>query len=77
MGQPRHCRTTRSPALSYASKGPRHCRTPQKVPGTVVRLRNHIFVAVDASKGPHQWIHATPLATNSSRPGHQPARDPV
>ena len=28
------------------------------VPGTVVRLRNHIFVLVDASKGPHQWIHA-------------------
>ena len=28
------------------------------VPGTVVRLRNHIFVLVGASKGPHQWIHA-------------------
>lgn len=28
------------------------------VPGTVVRLRNHIFVLVDALKGPHQWIHA-------------------
>ena len=28
------------------------------VPGTVVRLRNHIFVLVDAPKGPHQWIHA-------------------
>lgn len=28
------------------------------VPGTVVRLRNHIFVLVDASKGAHQWIHA-------------------
>lgn len=28
------------------------------VPGTVVRLRNHIFVLVDAAKGPHQWIHA-------------------
>ena len=28
------------------------------VPGTVVRLRNHIFVLVDATKGPHQWIHA-------------------
>lgn len=28
------------------------------VPGTVVRLRNHIFVLVDVSKGPHQWIHA-------------------
>ena len=28
------------------------------VPGTVVRLRNHIFVLVDAQKGAHQWIHA-------------------
>lgn len=26
--------------------------------GTVVRLRNNIFVLVDALKGPHQWIHA-------------------
>jgi hypothetical protein len=32
--------------------------TYNMVPGTVVRLRNHIFVLVDASKGPHQWIHA-------------------
>ena len=28
------------------------------VPGTVVRLRKSIFVLVDVSKGPHQWIHA-------------------
>lgn len=28
------------------------------VPGTVVRIRNRIFVLVDGSKGPHQWIHA-------------------
>ena len=28
------------------------------VPGTVVRLRNHIFVLVDAPKGPHQWLAA-------------------
>ena len=27
-------------------------------PGTVVRLSNHIFASVDASKGPHQWIRA-------------------
>lgn len=32
--------------------------TYNMVPGTVVRLRNRIFVLVDASKGPHQWIHA-------------------
>lgn len=28
------------------------------VPGTVVRLRNSIFVLVDVSKGPHQWLAA-------------------
>ena len=28
------------------------------VPGTVVRLRKSVFVLVDVSKGPHQWIHA-------------------
>lgn len=28
------------------------------VPGTVVRLHKSVFVIVDASKGPHQWIHA-------------------
>ena len=28
------------------------------VPGTVVRLRNSIFVLVAAIKGPHQWLHA-------------------
>ena len=39
--------------------------TYNMVPGTVVRLRNRIFVLVGASKGPHQWIQAT----NSSRPG--------
>lgn len=37
---------------------PQRVATYNMVPGTVVRLRNHIFVLVDASKGPHQWIHA-------------------
>lgn len=37
---------------------PQRLATYNMVPGTVVRLRNHIFVLVDASKGPHQWIHA-------------------
>lgn len=32
--------------------------TYNMAPGTVVRLRNHIFVLVDASKGPHQWLAA-------------------
>lgn len=27
------------------------------VPGTVVRLRNHIFMLVKASRGTHQWLH--------------------
>lgn len=37
---------------------PQRIATYNTVPGTVVRLRNHIFVLVDASTGPHQWIHA-------------------
>jgi hypothetical protein len=37
---------------------PQRIATYNMVPGTVVRLRNHVFVLVDASKGPHQWIHA-------------------
>lgn len=37
---------------------PQRIATYNMVPGTVVRLRNHIFVLVDASRGPHQWIHA-------------------
>jgi len=28
------------------------------VPGTVVRLRTSVFVLVDVSKGPHQWLAA-------------------
>lgn len=37
---------------------PQRIATYNMVPGTVVRLRNHIFVLVDAQKGAHQWIHA-------------------
>lgn len=37
---------------------PQRIATYNMVPGTVVRLRNHIFVLVAAPKGPHQWIHA-------------------
>lgn len=32
--------------------------TYNTTPGTVVHLRNHIFVLVDAQKGAHQRIHA-------------------
>lgn len=37
---------------------PQRITTYNMVPGTVVRLRNHIFVLVDTQKGAHQWIHA-------------------
>lgn len=37
---------------------PQRIATHNMVPGTVVRLRNHIFVLVKASKRPHQWLHA-------------------
>lgn len=53
MGQPLH------PSEFIAkTPAPQRIATYNTVPGTVVRLRNHIFVLVDASKGPHQWIHA-------------------
>lgn len=32
--------------------------TYNMVPGTVVRLRNHIFASVDAPQGPHRWLAA-------------------
>lgn len=37
---------------------PQRVATYNMIPGTVVRLRNHIFVLVAAPQGPHQWIHA-------------------
>ena len=37
---------------------PQRIATYNMVPGTVVRLRNHVFVLVNAQKGAHQWIHA-------------------
>lgn len=37
---------------------PQRIATYNTVPGTVVWLRKSVFVLVDASKGPHQWIHA-------------------
>lgn len=48
----------------FIAKTPAPDNNPQRIatynmaPGTVVRLKNRIFVLVDASKGPHQWIHA-------------------
>lgn len=48
----------------FIAKNPTHDNNPQRIsaynmaPGTVVRIRNHIFVLVDVTKGPHQWIHA-------------------
>ena len=46
------------PSEFIALTDPQRIATYNMVPGTVVRLRNHIFVLVDATKGPHQWIHA-------------------
>lgn len=43
---------------------PQRIATYNMVPGTVVRLRNHVFVLVDAQKRPHQWIHATDTNTD-------------
>lgn len=37
---------------------PQRIATHNTIPGTVVRLRNRIFVLVDASHGPHQWLAA-------------------
>ena len=42
----------------FIDNSPQRIATYNMVPGTVVRLRNHIFVLVDAPKEPHQWIHA-------------------
>nr|DAW15566.1 MAG TPA: hypothetical protein [Caudoviricetes sp.] len=59
MGQPLHLQPS-----EFIAKNPTPDNNPQRiatynmVPGTVVRLRNHIFVLVDASKGPHQWLAA-------------------
>ena len=44
--------------IATSDNNPQRIATYNMVPGTVVRLRNHIFVLVDASKGPHKWIHA-------------------
>ena len=37
---------------------PQRIATYNMIPGTVVRLRNRVFVLVNAQKGAHQWIHA-------------------
>lgn len=37
---------------------PQRIATYNMVPGTVIRLRNHVFVLVDALKGPHRWVAA-------------------
>ena len=44
--------------IATSDDNPQRIATYNMVPGTVVRLRNHIFVLVAALKGPHQWIHA-------------------
>lgn len=44
--------------IAKTDSNPQRISTYNTVPGTVVRLRNHVFVLVDAAKGPHRWIHA-------------------
>ena len=44
--------------IALTTYNPQRIATYNMVPGTVVRLRNHIFVLVVASKGPHQWLAA-------------------
>ena len=46
------------PREFIALTNPQRITAYNMVPGTVVRLRNRIFVLVDAAKGPHQWVHA-------------------
>lgn len=45
--------TTKGKTWTY---NPQRIATYNMVPGTVVRLRNRIFVLVDASKGPHRSL---------------------
>ena len=44
--------------IATSNNNPQRISAYNTVPGTVVRLRNHIFTSVNASQGPHQWIHA-------------------
>ena len=54
MGQPLHP----SEFIAKTDNNLQRIATYNTVPGTVVRLRNHIFVLVDATKGAHQWLAA-------------------
>lgn len=44
--------------IAKTDNNPQRIATYNMVPGTVVRLRKHIFVLVDAPKGPHKWLAA-------------------
>lgn len=44
--------------IAKRANSPQRIAAYNMVPGTVVRLRNHIFVLVDALKGPHRWLAA-------------------
>ena len=44
--------------IATSGNNPQRIATYNMVPGTVVRLRNHVFVLVDAPKGPHRWVAA-------------------
>ena len=52
----------------FIGNNPQRIDTYSMVPGTVVRLRNRVFVLVDATSG-YTPGQVTTLATNSSRSG--------
>ena len=56
MGQPLH--PSEFIATTHNNNNPQRIATYNTVPGTVVRLRNRIFVSVGAPKGPHRWVAA-------------------
>lgn len=44
--------------IATSNNNPQRIATYNLVPGTVVRLRNHVFVLVDALKGARWWVAA-------------------
>ena len=44
--------------IAKTDNSPQRIAAYNMAPGTVVRLRNHVFVLVDAPKGPRRWVAA-------------------
>ena len=63
--------------IATHDNNPQRIATYNMIPGTVVRLRNHIFASVDAPKAPHQWIHAqTGLSLSHEQSAARMRKDP-